>query len=63
MDFASLTAGRMALDFGNGRIMGDNDWVSDNLGNTFDGFLVGINNDFADLHVGYAASKILLMQY
>ena len=27
MDFASLTAGRMALNFGSGRILGDNDWV------------------------------------
>jgi len=57
MDFASLTAGRMALDFGNGRIMGTRDWDQYDLGSTFDGFLVGINNDFADLHVGYAASK------
>ena len=57
MDFASLTAGRMALDFGNGRIMGTRDWDQKDLGSTFDGFLVGINNDFADLHVGYAASK------
>ena len=60
MDFASLTAGRMALTFGSGRIMGDNDWVSDN-GNTFDGFLIGVNNDFADLHVGYATSNLTTM--
>lgn len=57
MDFASLTAGRMALDFGNGRIMGTRDWDQYDLRSTFDGFLVGINNDFADLHVGYATSK------
>jgi hypothetical protein len=57
MDFASLTAGRMALDFGNGRIMGTRDWDQYDLGSTFDGFLVGINNDFADLHLGYATSK------
>jgi hypothetical protein len=57
MDFASLTAGRMALNFGSGRIMGDPDWVNGN-GNTWDGFLVGINNDFADIHVGYAATDM-----
>ena len=57
MDFASVTAGRMALNFGSGRILGDNNWVSGN-GNTWDGFLVGINNDFADLHVGYAATDM-----
>ena len=55
MGFASLTAGRMALTFGSGRIMGDNDWVQ-NEGNTFDGLLVGINNDFADIHFGYSAA-------
>ena len=57
MGFASVTAGRMALNFGSGRILGDNDWVQ-NEGNTWDGFLVGINNDFADLHVGYAATDM-----
>ncbi|MBL6658287.1 MAG: hypothetical protein ISR00_05770 [Flavobacteriales bacterium] len=55
MDFASLKAGRMALTFGSGRIMGDNDWVQEN-GNTWDGFLFGINNDFADVHVGYSTA-------
>ena len=35
-----------------GRIIGDNDWVN-GKGNTWDGFLVGINNDFADIHVGW----------
>jgi hypothetical protein len=47
----------MALNFGSGRILGDNNWVNGN-GNTWDGFLVGINNDFADLHVGYAATDM-----
>ena len=56
MGFASVTAGRMALNFGSGRILGDNDWVQGN-GNTWDGFLVGINNDFADVHFGYSTSK------
>ena len=57
MDFASFTAGRMALNFGSGRILGDNNWVQGN-GNTWDGFLFGINNDFADVHVGYAATDM-----
>ena len=58
MDFASLTAGRMALNFGSGRILGDNNWVQDN-GNTWDGFLVGINSiDAADIHVGYATTNM-----
>lgn len=62
MDFASLTAGRMALTFGSGRILGDNDW-DNGIGagtssNTFDGLLFGINNDFADVHVGYSATDL-----
>ena len=57
MDFASLTAGRMALNFGSGRILGDNNWVNGN-GNTWDGFLIGVNNDFADIHVGYPATDL-----
>ena len=57
MDFASVTAGRMALNFGSGRILGDNDWVQGN-GNTWDGFVFAINNDFADVHIGYAATDM-----
>ena len=55
MSFASVTAGRMALNFGSGRIIGSNDWNND--GNTWDGMMFGINNDFADIHVGYASSN------
>ena len=55
MDVAHMKAGRMALTFGSGRIIGSNDF---NLnGATRDGALFGINNDFADLHVGYASSS------
>tara|TARA_B110000003_G_C16654586_1_gene535879 strand:- start:1206 stop:2264 length:1059 start_codon:yes stop_codon:yes gene_type:complete len=58
MDYASLTAGRMALNFGSGRILGDNDFVQGN-GNTWDGFLVGINAiESADIHVGYASTNM-----
>ena len=52
MGFATLSAGRMALEFGSGRIIGSNDW--NNNGNTFDGVKVDINNDFADITVGFA---------
>ena len=61
MGFASLTAGRMAVNFGSGRILGDNDWSNDintDNSNTFDGLLFGINNDFADIHLGYAATDM-----
>jgi NOL1/NOP2/fmu family ribosome biogenesis protein len=55
MEYGSIKAGRMALNFGSGRIIGSNDF---NLGgNTWDGALIGINNDFADLHLGYASTS------
>jgi hypothetical protein len=56
MSFASVTAGRMALNLGSGRIIGSNDWNND--GNTWDGMMFGINNDFADLSVGYASMSM-----
>lgn len=52
LDYATVSAGRMALNFGSGRIIGSNDWA--NNGNTWDGFMFGINNDFADVTVGMA---------
>jgi len=55
MDFAHVKAGRMALNYGSGRILGSNDW--DLNGNTWDGALVGINNDFGDLHFGFASAS------
>ena len=55
MSFASVTAGRMALNLGSGRIIGSNDWNND--GNTWDGLMFAINNDFADIHVGYASAN------
>jgi len=55
MGYGSIKAGRMALNFGSGRIIGSNDF---NLGgNTWDGALIGINNNFADLHLGYAGTS------
>ena len=55
MGYASVSAGRMALNIGSGRVIGDNDWTQGN-GNTWDGFMFGINNDFADINFGYAAA-------
>ena len=55
MGYGSIKAGRIALNFGSGRIIGSNDF---NLGgNTWDGALIGINNDFADFHLGYAGNS------
>lgn len=55
MGFASVSAGRMALNFGSGRVIGDNNWTQGN-GNTWDGLMFDINNDFADLSFGYASA-------
>ena len=52
MGFATLSGGRMALEFGSGKIIGSNDWR--NNGNTWDGLMVDINNDFADISFGMA---------
>ena len=52
MGFATLSGGRMALEFGSGMIIGSNDW--NNNGNTWDGLMVDLNNDFADISFGMA---------
>ena len=52
MGFATLSGGRMALEFGSGMIIGSNDWEND--GNTWDGLMVDLNNDFADISFGMA---------
>ena len=52
MGFATLSGGRMALEFGSGMVVGSNDW--NNNGNTWDGLMVDINNDFADISFGMA---------
>lgn len=57
LGYATLSAGRMALNLGSGRIIGDNDFVQGN-GNTWDGFMFDINNDFADINFGYASTNM-----
>jgi len=56
MGYATLSAGRMALNLGSGRVIGDNNWTNEK-GNTWDGFMFAINNDFADVHFGYASAN------
>lgn len=57
LGYATVSAGRMALNLGSGRIVGTNDFVQGN-GNTWDGFLANINNDFADINFGYASTNM-----
>ena len=51
MGYASVTAGRQALDYGSGAIMSSNQWGADRT--TWDGFKFGANLDFADISFGF----------
>jgi len=51
MGYASLTAGRQALEYGSGVIIGKNDWNATR--NTADAFVLGLNLDMADITLGY----------
>ena len=62
MGYATLRAGRMALNLGSGRVIGDNNWTNEK-GNTWDGFMFAINNDFADIHFGYASASDTIMNF
>lgn len=53
MGFASLTAGRQALNYGSGMHIGSNEWGANR--NTRDGFTFGLDLDMADVTVGYAS--------
>ena len=59
MGYASVTAGRQALDYGSGAIMGSNQFAGkDADGNqlartTWDGFNIGLDLDMADITLGY----------
>ena len=55
MGFASLTAGRQALDYGSGAIMSSNQWGVDRT--TWDGMTFGLNLDMADVTFGYASQS------
>jgi hypothetical protein len=51
MGFASLTAGRMAINNGSGALMSGNDWGASRT--TWDGMSFGLNLDMAAITVGY----------
>jgi hypothetical protein len=51
MGFATVTVGRMALDYGSGLILGSNDWGT--RPNTYDGGVFNINTDIVDVDLGY----------
>jgi hypothetical protein len=51
MGYASLTAGRMAINNGSGALMSTRDWGTDRT--TWDGMMFGLNLDMADITIGY----------
>ena len=51
MGYASLTAGRMAINNGSGALMSSRDWGTDRT--TWEGMSFGLNLDMADVTVGY----------
>ena len=51
MGYASLTAGRMAINNGSGALMSSNDWAASRT--TWEGLKLGLNLDMADITVGY----------
>ena len=53
MGYASMTAGRQALNYGSGMIVGSNEWGANR--NTRDGFVFGLDLDMADVTLGYAS--------
>ncbi|MBT3621607.1 MAG: hypothetical protein HN535_02495, partial [Flavobacteriales bacterium] len=54
MGYASVTAGRQALDYGSGAIVSSNQWGANRT--TWDGFTFGLDLDMADVTFGYASS-------
>jgi len=53
MGYASVTAGRQALNYGSGALISSNDWNADRT--TWDGMTFGLNLDMADITLGYAS--------
>jgi hypothetical protein len=51
MGYASLTAGRQAINNGSGALMSSNDWAANRT--TWDGMTFGLNLDMADVTIGY----------
>jgi len=57
MDYANLTAGRQALNYGSGMIMSDNQFTSGTR-NTWDGLRFDITAiEMADISIGYASAN------
>ena len=54
MGYASVTAGRQALDYGSGAIVSSNQWGANRA--TWDGFTFGLDLDMADVTFGYAST-------
>ena len=55
MGYASLTAGRMAINNGSGALMSSNDWGTNRT--TWEGMQFGLNLDMADVTIGYHRSN------
>jgi len=55
MGYASVTAGRQALDYGSGAIVSSNQWGANRT--TWDGFTFGLDLDMADVTLGYASTS------
>ena len=53
MGYATVTAGRQALNYGSGALMSSNDWGTNRT--TWDGFKIGLDLDMADVTIGYAS--------
>jgi len=55
MGYASVTAGRQALNYGSGALLSSNDWNATRT--TWDGMTFGLNLDAADVTIGYHSSN------
>ena len=58
MGYASMTAGRQALNYGSGALISSNDWATSRT--TWDGLTFGLNLDMADITIGYASHNSAL---
>jgi hypothetical protein len=56
MGYASVTAGRQALNLGSGALVSTNDWAAVRT-NVYEGMTFGLNLDAADVTIGYHSSN------
>jgi hypothetical protein len=56
MGYASVTAGRQALNLGSGALVSSNDWAAVRT-NVYEGMTFGLNLDAADVTIGYHSSN------